>query len=108
MKPPKNDAIAYKTSIAEQNVRNAAPCTAHLHERIIEPICVYGIVHVCHDLARQAPGLQIPGDNSSAARHSTIELKSSERGIWLLRLAVKAMEHEPACVPQNMYVMTDT
>jgi hypothetical protein len=36
---------------------------ARLHECVVQAVCVDGVVHVRHDLAGQAPGLEVPRDH---------------------------------------------
>jgi hypothetical protein len=36
---------------------------SHLHEGVIQAVCIDGVVHICHDLPGLTPGLEVPGDD---------------------------------------------
>jgi hypothetical protein len=67
----------------------------YLHEGIIESFRVDRIVHVSHDLSRQAPGLQVPrhnrpSDSSSHKQQQHGRPNRLQQAEWLWKLLVQA------------------
>lgn len=76
--------------------RRRGLCTLshHLHQTLIHALWVDGVVHVCHDLSRHAPGLQVPHHNrpaSTPGTHGSGKVAARSRSMHVLLQSGVAM-----------------